>query len=172
MIVPAAALVGCLALDAWRRQASRAAVALIGVVFLALAWAAVRGCSWRAPGPWSRVTRRRSCARCWSSRPSGAAGHGGPPGARAHLGGPRVPGARGRGSTALTLLAIPVAVGVAFRWSHVNGGYYVGLVTPVLCVAAGVGLVIEVIEERFPTIGRSAGVQLLLRGLVPLGLAF
>ena len=45
-----------------------------------------------------------------------------------------------------TLIAVPLAIEVSFLWSHVNGGYYVGLVTPlcayVMAVATSRGLFI------------------------------
>jgi hypothetical protein len=40
---------------------------------------------------------------------------------------------------ALSVVALPVALSVANERSHVNGGYYVGLVTPMLLYAASVG---------------------------------
>src|SRR5262249_9755132 len=39
----------------------------------------------------------------------------------------------------LNLLAVPFAIYIAQLRSHVNGGYYVGLVTPLLVYAAAVG---------------------------------
>lgn len=41
--------------------------------------------------------------------------------------------------TALSLLAVPAALAWAWLHSHVNGGYYFGLVTPLLLWAAAVG---------------------------------
>jgi hypothetical protein len=41
--------------------------------------------------------------------------------------------------TALSLVAVPAALAWAWLYSHVNGGYYFGLVTPLLLWAAAVG---------------------------------
>jgi hypothetical protein len=41
-----------------------------------------------------------------------------------------------------SVATVPAAVAAAWAWSHVNGGYYVGLVTPLLILAAGAALAI------------------------------
>ena len=171
MIVPAAVLVGCLAIEALRGKVSRPAVLLIGVVFLALAWAALRvfviGARSPEPGHSQAVVREMVAESPFGRNEVMA-----------------IPMALGLvwaalgfrkladRFTALTLVAVPVAVGLAFRWSHVNGGYYVGLITPIVCVAAAVAIagIIEALEERFPAVGRRWGAQVLLRGVVPVAL--
>ena len=40
---------------------------------------------------------------------------------------------------AISLILVPIAVTVSYFFSHVNGGYYIGLITPLLAWAAGAG---------------------------------
>jgi hypothetical protein len=140
MIVPAAALVACLAVEALRRRLPARAVIPIGLVVLALAVAAVRVfvAGTRTPDPGhSQAVVREMLFESPFGRTSAMAvplalGLG-----WAALGLGRLP----ERFIALTLVAVPVALGVAFRFSHVNGGYYVGLVTPLACLAGAVAAV-------------------------------
>jgi hypothetical protein len=92
------------------------------------------------------------------------------------------PGAR---FAALNLIAVPCAIYVAQLRSHVNGGYYVGLATPLLVYAAAVGTatVVERLAAHLSrlaagpglatwmrTVGRPYG-STILRGVLMLGLA-
>ncbi len=56
---------------------------------------------------------------------------------------------------ALTLIAVPGAVVVAYQRSHVNGGYYVGLVTPMLAYVAAVGTarLLAALADRVARVG-------------------
>ncbi len=53
---------------------------------------------------------------------------------------------------ALCLIAVPAALSVANERSHVNGGYYVGIVTPLLLYAASVGTA-EALEALVSAVG-------------------
>ena len=75
-----------------------------------------------------------------------------------------------RSSTRLivgTLVAVPSAIFVAWRFSHVNGGYYVGLVVPIAIFAAAVGTAraLEAVAGR-----ASARVRRFLPGVLLAGL--
>jgi hypothetical protein len=173
MIVPAAVLTACLAVEALRGRVSRRAAALIGVLFLVLAWSAVKvfvaGATGPEPGHSQAVGREMLVES--------------PLGRDTVMALPLVLGlvwaALGFGKlaerfTTLTLVAVPAAVAVAFRWSHVNGGYYVGLVTPLLCAAAAVAVadILGAMEDRIQAAGsalRRWGAQAVLRGLVIVG---
>jgi hypothetical protein len=170
MIVPAALLVACLAVEARQRKVSARALIPLGLVVVALAYAAARvfvaGARSAAPGHSQAVVREMLVESPFGRNAAMA-----------------VPLALGllwaalglrrlaERFTALTLLAVPVAVAVAFRWSHVNGGYYVGLVTPLACAAGAVAVVgiVRALEQRLPAAGRPWAVPLAVRALVVVG---
>ena len=77
---------------------------------------------------------------------------------------------------AATLVAIPLAVYASQRGSHVNGGYYVGLATPVLLFAAAVGAAkaVSALGSLVAGAGGSRGrswAAIALRGALVLALA-
>jgi hypothetical protein len=137
MIVPAGVLVSLLVVDALGGRMPRAPVAALGAVFCVLGALAlsifVRG---RLGGPGhsegilGEIYRETPVARAWA------------------MAIPIVLGTvwlvrRWRDLDArfvfATLVTVPVAVYESQRHSHVNGGYYVGLVTPLLLTAAAAG---------------------------------
>jgi hypothetical protein len=137
MIVAASVLVACLAWEAWRGRLPTAPVAAVGLLLVALACSAWRifllGHDALHPGHAREVARGMLV-----ESPVGRSAVMAVPAA---LGVAWAAAGLGRLSQRFTLgalLAVPVAVAVAFRWSHVNGGYYVGLVTPLLCYVSAV----------------------------------
>jgi hypothetical protein len=135
MIVPAAVLALCLLAEARRGALPRAPVAAVAAVVAALGLAAgrvfVAGHAGPEPGHAHEVARAMLVES--------------PVGRSATMAVPAALGlawaAAGRAQLARrfalgSLVAVPAAVAIAFRWSHVNGGYYAGLVTPLLCYVA------------------------------------
>jgi hypothetical protein len=77
---------------------------------------------------------------------------------------------------ALSLIAVLAAIYVAQQRSHVNGGYYIGLVTPMLLYAASVATaqVIEALADRAAQVGVSRAVPYVaaaIRGALALAVA-
>lgn len=136
MIVPAGVLVGLLALESLRGRLPVLPVAGAAMVFFALAVTALRIFAVGAqagPGHAQEVARGMLIESPMGRNPAMAI--------PAALG--LVWLSMGLGRLAnrfalFTLIAVPCSIALAFRWSHVNGGYYVGLVTPLLCYAAAV----------------------------------
>ncbi|MDB4928802.1 MAG: hypothetical protein JWM10_1286, partial [Myxococcaceae bacterium] len=135
MIVPAGVLALCLLAAARRAELPRGPVAAVAAVVAALSVAAGRvflaGHGGPEPGHAQEVARAMLVES--------------PVGRSAAMAAPAALGLAwafaGRAQLARrfalgALVAVPAAVAVAFRWSHVNGGYYAGLVTPLLCYVA------------------------------------
>ncbi len=137
MVVPAAVMAGCLALDAASNRARRLSAAVTAAVVAALAVPVLQvfmtGHHGVEPGHAKDLGRAMLVESPLGRTPLFAL--------PALLGLADLvarPSTLARRFALGTLLAVPAAVAVAYRWSHVNGGYYAGLATPVLCVAAAV----------------------------------
>lgn len=138
MIVPDGVLVGCVGIDVLRRRWRLAPALLLAAIFVGLAIQALRIFGAGSPGAISDST-------LWEQMYSEL-----PLARSAAMALPLILGAiwllRQQARIAprfvlLCLLAVPTAVVVAHRYSYVAGGYYIGLVTPLLVYVAGVGTV-------------------------------
>ena len=140
MIIPAGLVLGCLGIEMLRGRCSVVSVAIVGATFLWLALVALRiftaGSSVtpeiNADTLWQQMYLELPLARnlvmalplllglVWLARNVDRLA-------------PRF--------ALLCLVVVPVAVVIAHRKSHVAGGYYIGLVTPLLLYAAAAGTV-------------------------------
>ncbi|TMA33332.1 MAG: hypothetical protein E6J79_18045 [Deltaproteobacteria bacterium] len=140
MIVPDGVLVGCAAVEVLRRRWRLEHALLLAATFGGLALEALR-----VFGAGSQVAAEISTSTLWEQMYAEL-----PLARTTAMALPLILGSiwllRQQGRVAprfvlLCLLALPTAVVVAHRNSHVAGGYYIGLVTPLLLYAAAVGTV-------------------------------